>query len=133
MPARVVLGVGAGIAAYKACELLRLLTEAGHHVRVVPTPDALRFVGEATWAALSGEPASSGVWDDVHNVPHVRLGQTAELVFVAPATGDLLARAARSCSPPPCTPRCGSTRPRRRTLPRCGNGARSCSIRQPGG
>src|SRR6204780_2067026 len=94
MPARVVLGVGAGIAAYKACELLRLLTESGHRVRVVPTPDALRFVGEATWAALSGEPVSSGVWDDVHNVPHVRLGQHADLVFVAPATAALLARAA---------------------------------------
>jgi phosphopantothenoylcysteine decarboxylase / phosphopantothenate---cysteine ligase len=91
---RVVLGVGAGIAAYKSCELLRLLTEAGHQVRVVPTPDALHFVGEATWAALSGEPVSCNVWDDVPNVPHVRLGQTADLVFVAPATADLLARAA---------------------------------------
>ena len=49
--ARVILGVGAGIAAYKACELLRLLKESGHSVRVVPTPDALRFVGEPTWAA----------------------------------------------------------------------------------
>jgi phosphopantothenoylcysteine decarboxylase / phosphopantothenate---cysteine ligase len=91
---RVVLGVGAGIAAYKSCELLRLFTEAGHRVRVVPTPDALRFVGEATWAALSGEPVSCSVWEDVQNVPHVRLGQTADLVFVAPATADLLARAA---------------------------------------
>jgi phosphopantothenoylcysteine decarboxylase/phosphopantothenate--cysteine ligase len=96
VPVRIVLGVGAGIAAYKSCELLRLFTEAGHRVRVVPTPDALRFVGEATWAALSGEPVSSGVWDDVHNVPHVRLGQTADLVFVAPATADLLARAAQA-------------------------------------
>jgi phosphopantothenoylcysteine decarboxylase / phosphopantothenate---cysteine ligase len=95
---RVVLGVGAGIAAYKACELLRLLTESGHRVRVVPTPDALRFVGEATWAALSGEPVSAGVWDDVHEVPHVRLGQAADLVFVAPATADLLARAAAGAS-----------------------------------
>jgi len=91
---RIVLGVGAGIAAYKSCELLRLLTESGHRVRVVPTPDALRFVGEATWAALSGEPVSADVWHDVHDVPHVRLGQTADLVFVAPATADLLARAA---------------------------------------
>ena len=91
---RVILGVGAGIAAYKSCELLRLLTESGHRVRVVPTPDALRFVGEATWAALSGEPASPGIWEDVHDVPHVRLGQTADLVFVAPATADLMARAA---------------------------------------
>jgi len=91
---RIVLGVGAGIAAYKSCELLRLLTESGHGVRVVPTPDALRFVGEATWAALSGQPVSADVWHDVHDVPHVRLGQTADLVFVAPATADLLARAA---------------------------------------
>jgi phosphopantothenoylcysteine decarboxylase / phosphopantothenate---cysteine ligase len=94
MPARVVLGVGAGIAAYKSCELLRLLTESGHHVRVVPTPDALRFVGEATWAALSGEPVTTDAWTDVADVPHVRLGQSADLVVVAPATADLMARAA---------------------------------------
>jgi phosphopantothenoylcysteine decarboxylase / phosphopantothenate---cysteine ligase len=92
--ARVILGVGAGIAAYKACELLRLLTEAGHRVRVIPTPDALRFVGEPTWAALSGEPVTTDVWSDVAQVPHVRLGQTADLVLVAPATADVLARAA---------------------------------------
>jgi len=92
--ARVILGVGAGIAAYKACELLRLLKEAGHRVRVVPTPDALRFVGEPTWAALSGEPVAADVWTDVAEVPHVRLGQTADLVLVAPATADVLARAA---------------------------------------
>jgi phosphopantothenoylcysteine decarboxylase / phosphopantothenate---cysteine ligase len=95
---RVILGVAAGIAAYKSCELLRLLTESGHRVRVVPTPDALRFVGEATWAALSGEPVSASAWDDVHEVPHVRLGQTADLVFVAPATADVLARAAAGMS-----------------------------------
>jgi phosphopantothenoylcysteine decarboxylase/phosphopantothenate--cysteine ligase len=95
---RIVLGVGAGIAAYKSCELLRLLTESGHDVRVVPTPDALRFVGEATWAALSGQPVTSTAWDQVHDVPHVRLGQTADLVLVAPATADLLARAAAGMS-----------------------------------
>jgi phosphopantothenoylcysteine decarboxylase / phosphopantothenate---cysteine ligase len=94
MPARVVLGVGAGIAAYKCCELLRLLTESGHRVRVVPTPDALRFVGEATWSALSGEPVTTDAWTGVAEVPHVRLGQSADLVLVAPATADLLARAA---------------------------------------
>src|SRR6476660_7333122 len=94
MPARVVLGVGAGIAAYKACELLRLLTESGERVRVVPTADALRFVGAATWAALSGQPVTTDVWSDVEQVPHVRIGQTAALVVVAPATADLLARAA---------------------------------------
>jgi phosphopantothenoylcysteine decarboxylase / phosphopantothenate---cysteine ligase len=91
---RIILGVGAGIAAYKSCELLRLFTESGHRVRVVPTPDALRFVGEASWAALSGEPVTTGMWEDVQDVPHVRLGQAADLVFVAPATADLLARAA---------------------------------------
>ncbi len=94
MSARVVLGVGAGIAAYKSCELLRLLTESGQHVRVVPTPDALRFVGEATWAALSGEPVTTDAWTGVDEVPHVRLGQSADLVLVAPATADLMARAA---------------------------------------
>ena len=91
---RIVLGVSAGIAAYKACELLRLLTEAGHRVRVVPTPDSLRFVGEATWAALSGQPVAVTPWESVHEVPHVRLGQEADLVFIAPATADLLSRAA---------------------------------------
>jgi len=94
MSARVVLGVGAGIAAYKACELLRLLTESGHQVRVVPTPDALRFVGEVTWAALSGQPVTTEAWTGVADVPHVRIGQTADLVVVAPATADLMARAA---------------------------------------
>jgi phosphopantothenoylcysteine decarboxylase/phosphopantothenate--cysteine ligase len=91
---RVVLGVSGGIAAYKACEVLRGLAEAGHDVRVVPTRSALRFVGVATWAALSGGPVSSEVWDDAHEVPHVRLGQQADLVVVVPATADLLARAA---------------------------------------
>ncbi len=94
MRARIVLGVGAGIAAYKVAEFLRLLTESGHHVRVVPTADSLRFVGAATWAALSGQPVSASPFDDVHEVPHVRLGQEADLVIVAPATADLLARAA---------------------------------------
>jgi phosphopantothenoylcysteine decarboxylase / phosphopantothenate---cysteine ligase len=89
-----VLGVAGGIAAYKACELLRLLTESGHRVRVVPTAAALRFVGAPTWAALSGQPVSAEVWDEVHEVPHVRLGQHADLVVVAPATADLLAKAA---------------------------------------
>ncbi|OEU96666.1 bifunctional phosphopantothenoylcysteine decarboxylase/phosphopantothenate--cysteine ligase CoaBC [Streptomyces oceani] len=91
---RVVLGVSGGIAAYKACELLRRFVESGHEVRVVPTDSALRFVGEATWAALSGQPVATGVWESVEDVPHVRLGQAADLVVVAPATADLLARAA---------------------------------------
>ncbi|WP_089155786.1 bifunctional phosphopantothenoylcysteine decarboxylase/phosphopantothenate--cysteine ligase CoaBC [Micromonospora sp. NBS 11-29] len=94
MPAEIVLGVGGGIAAYKACELLRLLTESGHRVRVVPTASALRFIGAPTWAALSGQPVADDVWADVHEVPHVRLGQHADLVVVAPTTADLLAKAA---------------------------------------
>ena len=90
----VILGVGGGIAAYKACELLRRFTESGHRVTVVPTAAALEFVGAPTWAALSGQPVASEVWDSAHDVPHVRLGRTADLVVVAPATADLLARAA---------------------------------------
>src|ERR1700742_3406656 len=96
--ARVILGVGAGIAAYKACELLRLFKESGHSVRVIPTQDALRFVGAPTWEALSGEPVTTDVWTGVADVPHVKLGQTADLVIVAPATADLLARAAAGMS-----------------------------------
>ncbi|MFK4226104.1 bifunctional phosphopantothenoylcysteine decarboxylase/phosphopantothenate--cysteine ligase CoaBC [Streptomyces sp. NPDC019890] len=91
---KVVLGVSGGIAAYKACELLRRLTESGHDVRVVPTESALHFVGAATWSALSGHPVSTEVWSDVHEVPHVRIGQGADLVVVAPATADMLAKAA---------------------------------------
>jgi phosphopantothenoylcysteine decarboxylase/phosphopantothenate--cysteine ligase len=90
----VVLGVSGGIAAYKACELLRQFTESGHDVTVVPTASALEFVGAPTWAALSGKPVAADVWSGVHEVPHVRIGQTADLVVVAPATADLLAKAA---------------------------------------
>ncbi|WP_431983785.1 bifunctional phosphopantothenoylcysteine decarboxylase/phosphopantothenate--cysteine ligase CoaBC [Streptomyces qinglanensis] len=91
---RVVLGVSGGIAAYKACELARRLTESGHDVRAVPTASALHFVGAATWSALTGHPVATEVWDTVHEVPHVRIGQGADLVVVAPATADLLAKAA---------------------------------------
>ena len=91
---RVVLGVGGGIAAYKACEVLRGLTESGHDVRVVPTQAALRFVGAATFEALSGNPVHTEVFADVPEVPHVRIGQSADLVLVVPATADLLAKAA---------------------------------------
>ncbi|MEO7196622.1 MAG: bifunctional phosphopantothenoylcysteine decarboxylase/phosphopantothenate--cysteine ligase CoaBC [Pseudonocardiaceae bacterium] len=93
-PRRIVLGIGGGIAAYKVCEVLRRLVEAGHQVRVVPTEAALRFVGAPTWEALSGLPVHTDVFVDVPEVPHVRLGQAADLVLVAPATADLLARAA---------------------------------------
>jgi len=90
---RIVVGVSGGIAAYKACTVVRQLAEAGHRVRVIPTESALRFVGAATFEALSGEPVHTGVFDDVAQVPHVAIGQEADLVVVAPATADLLARA----------------------------------------
>ncbi|MCQ1950322.1 bifunctional phosphopantothenoylcysteine decarboxylase/phosphopantothenate--cysteine ligase CoaBC [Arthrobacter sp. zg-Y859] len=91
---RIVLGVGGGIAAYKAASLLRLFTEAGHNVTVVPTESSKQFVGVSTWEALSGNPVSSSVFDEVEKVNHVRLGHEADLIVVAPATADLLARAA---------------------------------------
>ena len=79
---RIIVGVAGGIAAYKAATVVRQLTEAGHSVRVVPTDSALRFIGAATFEALSGNPVHTGVFDDVHEVPHVRIGQEADLVVV---------------------------------------------------
>ena len=90
----IVLGVTGGIAAYKAVALLRHLRESGLDVTVVPTSSALKFVGEPTWAALSGRPVATDVWTDSHDVPHVHLGQQADAVVIAPATADFLARAA---------------------------------------
>lgn len=90
---RIVLGVSAGIAAYKAVHLLRLMREAGHQVDVIPTPASEKFVGRATWEAISGRPVTTSVFSGVDEVRHVRLGQEADLVVVAPATADLLARA----------------------------------------
>ena len=91
---RILVGVGGGIAAYKVCSVIRHFTEAGHEVRVIPTRAALEFVGAATFEALSGHPVSAEVFEHVDQVPHVRLGQNADLVIVAPATADLMARAA---------------------------------------
>jgi phosphopantothenoylcysteine decarboxylase/phosphopantothenate--cysteine ligase len=90
----VVLGVAGGIAAYKACELLRRFTESGHDVTVVPTAAALEFVGAPTWEALSGKSVATEVFENITDVPHVRIGQQADLVVVAPATANTLARAA---------------------------------------
>ena len=87
---RVVLGVAGGIAAYKACELLRRLLGAGHQVTVVPTVAALEFVGATTWAALSGQPVHTSVFDDAELVPHVKLGQQADQV-VAPTNSSAAA------------------------------------------
>ncbi len=91
---QIVLGVSGGIASYKAAELLRLFTEAGHSVRVVPTRSSLNFVGAATWEALSGHPVQTDVFEHVDEVAHVRIGQAADLVLVVPATANLLAKAA---------------------------------------
>src|SRR3954447_5778934 len=90
----IVLGVSGGIASYKAAELLRLFTESGHSVRVIPTSSSLNFVGAATWEALSGKPVQVGVFEHVDEVAHVRIGRSADLVLVAPATANILAKAA---------------------------------------
>ncbi|MGC4174043.1 bifunctional phosphopantothenoylcysteine decarboxylase/phosphopantothenate--cysteine ligase CoaBC [Demequina sp.] len=92
---RVLLGVTGGIAAYKVALVLRRLAEDGHDVRVIPTAASLNFVGRATWEALSGHPAPTDTFEDVPSVQHVRLGQSADLVLVAPATADFLAAYAR--------------------------------------
>lgn len=93
-PLRVVVGVSGGIAAYKACHLVRNFKEAGDEVRVIPTQNALNFVGAATFEALSGNPVDTGVFTRVDEVQHVRVGQEADLIVVAPATADFMARAA---------------------------------------
>ncbi|MBJ8337428.1 bifunctional phosphopantothenoylcysteine decarboxylase/phosphopantothenate--cysteine ligase CoaBC [Antrihabitans sp. YC3-6] len=90
---RIVVGVGGGIAAYKSCSLIRSFTESGHQVRVIPTESALEFIGRATFEALSGNPVHTDVFTDVPKVPHVRIGQEADLIVIAPATADLMARA----------------------------------------
>ena len=91
---RILVGVGGGIAAYKVCSVIRHFTEAGDDVHVVPTRSALNFVGAATFEALSGNPVRTEVFEDVDQVAHVKLGQEADLVVIAPATADLMARAA---------------------------------------
>lgn len=91
---KIVVGVAGGIAAYKACHLVRAFTEQGHDVRVVPTESALNFVGAATFEALSGHPVATTVFSAVDEVQHVRVGQEADLVVIAPATADLMSRAA---------------------------------------
>ena len=90
----VVLGVGAGIAAYKSCDLLRRLQDRGYVITVVPTPSSLNFVGAATWAALSGRPVASHVWENTHEVAHISIAERANFFLIAPATADLIARIA---------------------------------------
>ncbi|MDP1721212.1 MAG: bifunctional phosphopantothenoylcysteine decarboxylase/phosphopantothenate--cysteine ligase CoaBC [Candidatus Nanopelagicaceae bacterium] len=91
----VILGVGGGIAAYKACDLARRLQDHGFLVTVVPTPASLNFVGVATWEALSGRPVLTQVWEDVPGVAHIKLAQNADFILIAPATADLMARVAQ--------------------------------------
>lgn len=90
----IVVGVTGGIAAYKTVYLVRLLVQAGHQVHVVPTDDALHFVGLTTWQAISRNPVTTSVHEDVASVRHVTLGQSADLVIIAPATANTLARMA---------------------------------------
>lgn len=103
MAKHVVLGVSGGIAAYKSAELIRHLRERGHRVSVVASENALRFIGVATLEALSGEPVVTSLWENAHHVPHVALGKSADLVLVAPATADLLARATHGIADDPLT------------------------------
>jgi len=91
---KVILGVGGGIAAYKSCDLLRRMQERNYDVTVVPTPSALNFVGTATWEALSGKKVTTQVWESVDEVRHVKLAAENDLVLIAPATADLIARIA---------------------------------------
>lgn len=88
----IVVGVSGGIAAYKACHVVRALRELRHTVKVVPTASALTFVGAATWEALSGQPVQTSVFERIDEVEHIRIGQHADLVLIAPATADLIAR-----------------------------------------
>jgi len=91
----ILLGVGGGIAAYKSCDLLRRLQDRGYLVTVVPTPSSLNFVGSATWEALSGRKVHTQVWENIPEVPHVALAEKAQMIVIAPATADLIARIAQ--------------------------------------
>ena len=90
----VVLGVGAGIAAYKSCDLLRRLQDRGYSITVVPTPSSLNFVGAATWEALSHRKVSTQVWENVDEVSHISIAEKTDYFLIAPATADLIARIA---------------------------------------
>jgi phosphopantothenoylcysteine decarboxylase/phosphopantothenate--cysteine ligase len=99
----VVVGVSGGIAAYKAVQVVRSLVLAGHDVHVLPTAAALRFVGLATWEAISRNPVRTDVWDDVSTVAHVDLGRRADVIVVAPATANTLSRLAAGAADDPLT------------------------------
>ena len=87
-----ILGVGGGISAYKSADLLRRLQDVGFGVSVIPTRASLNFVGSATWEALSGRPVHQNLWENVHEVPHIKRAREANLILIAPATADLIAK-----------------------------------------
>lgn len=91
---KLLLGVSGGISAYKSCELLRRLQDQGFIVDVVPTAASLNFVGKATWEALSGRKVITDLWSDVESVPHISMAKENDLILIAPATADLLAKLA---------------------------------------
>lgn len=91
---KLLLGVSGGISAYKSCELLRRLQDQGFIVDVVPTAASLNFVGKATWEALSGRKVLTDLWSDVESVPHISMAKENDLILIAPATADLLAKLA---------------------------------------
>jgi len=95
---RVVLGVAGGIAAYKAVDVCRRMVDAGAFVSPVLTEDATRFIGEVTFSALASEPVRTSLWHDPDPIPHTRLGQSADLIVVAPATARVLAKYAAGLS-----------------------------------
>ena len=89
-----VLGVSGGISAYKSCDLVRRLRESGFLVTVIPTQNSLNFVGTATWEALSGRPVATDLWNNIHDVAHIKLAKQATAIVIAPATANLLAKLA---------------------------------------
>ncbi len=92
---KLILGVGGGISAYKSCDLVRRLQENGFVVTVVPTKSSLNFVGEATWAALSGNKVYIDLWQDIEEVPHISLAKNSDAIIIAPCTADLISRLAQ--------------------------------------
>lgn len=90
----IVLGITGGISAYKSCDLLRRLQDLGFLITVVPTRSSLNFVGTSTWEALSGRSVPTDLWNNVHQVPHISLAKSADAIIIAPATADIMAKAA---------------------------------------
>ena len=93
-PRKIILGVSGGIAAYKSAELLRRLQDRGFEITVIPTAASLNFVGIATWEGLSGNPVQSDLWQNISQVPHINLAKNNDVILIAPATADLIAKLA---------------------------------------